>query len=77
MQGTVGNLAQWIAALNDESWNDAMEGGSIVEPQLGKLEEVLDVAGSVVRVKPNFDLAERCRNGGPRIDFLKLHGHRG
>jgi hypothetical protein len=75
VQGTVWILAQRIAALNDESWNDAMEGGSIVEPHLGELEKVLDVTRSVVRIEPNLDLAERCRDGDARIDFLKLHSH--
>ena len=52
-----------------------MEGGSIIEPHLGELEEVLDVTRCVVRVEPNLDLAERRRNGDARIDFLELHGH--
>jgi hypothetical protein len=68
-------LAQWIATLNDESWNDTMEGGPIKESHLDELDKVLDVTRSVVRVEPNFDLAERRRNGDTRIDFLKLHGH--
>ncbi len=53
----------------------SMEGGSIIEPHLGELEEVLDVTRCVVRVEPNLDLAERRRNGDARIDFLKLHSH--
>ena len=77
VQGTVRVLAQGIAALNDESWNDSVEGGPIVEPHLGELEEVVDVARGVVRVEPNLDLAERRGDGGTRIYFLELHVHRG
>ena len=75
VHGTVRSLAQWIAALDDESWNDAMEGGSIIESHFGELEKVLDMARRVVRVEPNLDLAERRRNGNARIYFLKLHSH--
>ena len=75
MEGTIWILAQRIAALNDESWNNTMEGGSIVEPHLGELEKVFDVTRSVVRIEPNLDLAERRRDGDARIDFLKLHSH--
>ena len=46
-----------------------MEGGSIIELHLGKLEKVLDVMHCVVRVEPNLDLAERRRNGDAKIDF--------
>ena len=75
VQRTVSSLAQWVAALDDESWNDAMEGGAIIESHFGELEKVLDVARRVVRVEPNLDLAERRRNGNARIYFLKLHSH--
>jgi hypothetical protein len=52
-----------------------MEGGSIIEPHLGELEKVLDMAWCIVRVEPNLDFAKWCRNGDARIDFLKLHSH--
>ena len=75
VQGTVCDLAQGIAALNDESGNDAMEGGSIVKPHLGELEKVLDMTRCIVRVEPNLDLTEWCHNRNARVDFLKLHSH--
>ena len=64
-----------MAALNDESGNDPMEGGSIIEPHLCKLEKILDVTRRVVRVEANLDLAERRCDRDARIDFLKLHRH--
>src|SRR5262245_4884312 len=75
VQGTVRILAQRIAALDDKSRDNAMERGSIIEPHLGELEKVLHVTRRVVRVEPDLDLAERCRDRDSRIDFLKLHRH--
>jgi hypothetical protein len=75
VQRAIGMLTQRIAALNDESWNDTMEGGPIIESHLDELDKVLDVTGRVVRVEANLDLTERRRNGDTRIDLLKLHGH--
>jgi hypothetical protein len=75
MQRTVGTLTQGIAALDDESGHDTMEGGSIIEPHFGELDKILDVTGSVVGIEPYLDLAERCCDCDTRVDFLKLHGH--
>jgi hypothetical protein len=76
VQRAVGILAQWVAPLNDESWNDTVKSGAIIEPHFDKIDEVFDVTRSVVRIKTNLDLAELRCDGNARIDFLKLDSHR-
>lgn len=75
VQGAVRVFAQGIAALDDKAWDDAMEGGAIIEFHLDELDKVLDMARRVIGVEANFDLTEGRRDGDAGIDFLELHRH--
>src|SRR5215217_4265362 len=66
-------LTQRVAALNEKTWHDAMERGAIEEAHLGKVDKILHVPRSLIRIKSDFDLAELRKDSGARIFLLKLH----
>lgn len=69
MYGTVWFFTEWVSALDDESWNDAVKGGAIVEPDLSKVEKVIYVARGYIGVKSNGDIAKFRRD----YDFGVFH----
>jgi hypothetical protein len=52
-----------------------MKGRAIVELHLDEVDEVFDVARSVLRIKADLDLSKLCRNGHAGINFLKFDAH--
>src|SRR5574341_617592 len=75
MPTTVWFLAQRVAALNDEAGYDAVKGRTVIKSHLGELEEVINMARGVFRVKANLDLAELSGDRDTRVDFLEFHRH--
>src|SRR5262245_22090206 len=75
MPATIRLFAQGIAALDDEARDDAMKGRAIIKPHLRELEEIIQMARSILRIKTNLDLAELGCDRDARVDFPEFHSH--
>jgi hypothetical protein len=75
VQAPVRLLAQRISALDEESRHYPVKRGPVEKPHLRQVQEIFHMAGRIVRIKPQMNVPEPCRDHCPRIFLLKPHGH--
>lgn len=64
--------AEWIAALDHEAWDDAVEDGAIVKMTIDEIDKIGSGVGAHLRAQLNHDVAE----GGFDADFFVNFGGR-